>query len=758
MKSYHVLIFCLISINLLSLSSEIRDLGELNFEYKDIDIDNTKSDSLYEVFQITSNFDGKDYLYIYPTYYEDSDLTNKGVFKIYFKEYSNSVLNTAPNFLDSNYSTIELNSGLFIKIDDLHYKKAIIYIVTYGKCVFLVNFVYAKSVNFPVYYKFYNFQLSQFTLKQKENIKIAYDLKNYNNDALTILSKTSLRNLDIKLTYNNRDMTKERIANIYPNGCSIFLDKEVINPKIALYVYVDIINKNDKDEIIVLGYNHYNSEHTFPLPITNGFQLYLDGNSSYVYYLKNSGDTTQYDQFYIYQASSKNIKIQFLYANGNTNLAHIINEYNNMACVKVDSTGQIIFDYRKTPKRTGLYIQYIDYSSPEIAQKVLQPLVTGVPKSMLIPQGKSMFHYLPIQKESKTINYYLRFKNSQNMKVYFKTCTSYPENCPNLETQTQNYPIIENMGLWHSIPTNASELQLIYINCEKEECSYDIIMTYDNDPLFLFPENNYTKFTSSEAGDTFILPVFEFFNLSDSNIDFINIDLNIISGKADLILKNRQTKTEITNYELKKIGNKKSYTIFKDQFLSADYFKNEIYVTVKPDSKFKNTMYNLMYGCGESKIKLLANNIINIELLTVADSNNVKSDTKIFNFANFKNEDLYISISTQLCKMKITIDGKLSETVYSYSNKFSKGNHKFEIYLIKDDGGICNIGFEEEVMLFAYHDKTNILLSENTLIKSTFSSKIISFNHLFKFNNDDKSFNIEMEKLSGDSLNYNYKI
>ena len=760
MKSYYK-IFCLIAINLFSLSSTIKPLGEINFEKKDIDIDS--SDSMYEVFQITANFAGKDYLYIYPTYYQYDDLKNKGVFKIYFKEYSESDLNTVANYLKSDYSTIELNSELFIKIEDLHYKKASIFFITYGSCMFKANFVYAQSVNFPIYNELINFQLSQFTLKKNEKINISYDLKNYDNDALTILSKTSLRNVNIQLTYNKKDITKERVANIYPNGCSIFLDRKIINKEIALFIFVTITNKNDKDEIIVLGYNHYNNnekshETIFPIPIKNGFQLYLDGNSSFIFPLENSGESTSYDQFYFYQVYSKNLQLQFQKATQYLSLVHIINEYSNMALLKVDSTGKLIFDFTKTPLRTGLYMQYIDYAAPEIAQKVLQPLVTGLPKSMLIPQGKSMFHYLPIQKKATTtINYYLRFKNSQNMKVYFTTCSNYPENCPNLETQTQNYPIIENIGLWYSIPANDSELQLIYINCEKQ-CSYDIIMTYDNDPLFLFPENNYTKFTSNEAGDTFILPVFEYFNMSDSNIDFINIDLNVISGKANLILKNRQTETEITNYELKKIGNKQSYTIFKDKFLSADYFKKEIYVIVKPDSNYKNTMYNLMYGSGESNIKLLANNIINLELLKVADSSDVKSDTKIFNFANYKNEDLYISISTQLCKMKIKIDDKNIDPIYSYSNKFSKGNHKFEIYLINDDGGICNIGFEEEVMLFAYHANTNILLSENTLIKSTFSSNTISFNHLFKFNGDEKSFNIEMEKLSGDTLNYNYKL
>ena len=758
MKHHQILFLSLIAINFLSLSLELEPLGELTFgnDNENIVIDGS------DIYQITGNFDtSKKYLYIYPLYVKGKDTINKGVYKIYFKEFSNSDLNTDANYLQSDFSTIEVNSELFIEIEQLHYKskKASIYFVVYGKCTFVPKFEYADSVNFPKYNSKMNFQIAQFTLpKKKNNFEIAYDLRNLYNDALTILSKTSLKNIDIQVVYNKKDVTKEKLANIYPNGYSIFLDRNYFDTHIDLFVRVFIKKKIDQDEIIVLGYNHYNKENLFPLPIKNGFQLYLDGNSSHLKPLTNSGEKTLYDQFFIYQSSSKNLKFQFLHSDGSTDLAHYINEYSNMAHLNVDSTGQLDLDFSKTPLRTGLYFQYIDYNEPEIAQKVLQPLVTGVPKSMLIPQGKSMFHYLPIKKESKNLNYYLRFKNSQNMKAYFTSCTNYPGDCPNIESLTQNYPIIDNIGLWYSITANNSEVQLIYINCEKE-CSYDILMTYDNDPLFLFPENNYTKFISNKGEDTFILPVFEYFNLTQT--DFINIDLTIINGKAELILQNLQTLKEISKYEFKAVGNKKSYSIPKDQFLNADYFKKEILVTVKQVKNYKNTLYNLMYQTGVSKNKLLANNLVNIELLKVADSTDVESETKIFNFVNYKDEDLYISISTQLCQMKITIDDTKSETGYSYSNKVSKGNHKYAIYLMNDDGGICNKGFEEEVMLFAYHDKANIILSQNTLIKSTFSTETISFNHLFKFDNnenEDKSFNIEIEKLSGDDLNYYYKL
>ena len=183
MKSTYILIFFLISLNLFSLSSTLKILEEITFEKKDIYIDG--SDSAY---QITVNFEPKDnYLYIYPTYY-DEDLINKGAFKIYFKEYSSSDKNTVANYLKSDYSTIELNSELFIKIEDLQYKKASIFFITYGKCIFKANFLYANSVNFPMYNILSNFQLSQFILKKKKDVTILYPIRNKYDDTLTILS------------------------------------------------------------------------------------------------------------------------------------------------------------------------------------------------------------------------------------------------------------------------------------------------------------------------------------------------------------------------------------------------------------------------------------------------------------------------------------------------------------------------------------------------------------------------------------------
>ena len=36
----------------------------------------------------------------------------------------------------------------------------------------------------------------------------------------------------------------------------------------------------------------------------------------------------------------------------------------------------------------GMYIQFLDFNNLQTAQKNLQPLVSGLPKSILIPAGK----------------------------------------------------------------------------------------------------------------------------------------------------------------------------------------------------------------------------------------------------------------------------------------------------------------------------------------------------------------------------------
>ena len=68
-------------------------------------------------------------------------------------------------------------------------------------------------------------------------------------------------------------------------------------------------------------------------------------------------------------------------------------------------------------------IQFLDFNNLEYYQKNLQPLVSGLPKSIIIPAGKSLFHFLPILKDIKKLHYYLRAKNNNHkMYVSFKIC------------------------------------------------------------------------------------------------------------------------------------------------------------------------------------------------------------------------------------------------------------------------------------------------------------------------------------------------
>ena len=231
------------------------------------------------------------------------------------------------------------------------------------------------------------------------------------------------------------------------------------------------------------------------------------------------------------------MEIDFLTTGNSEKGSYSISEYSSMFPYKVSYNGKMRFQFFPTPKRNALYFQYIDYSNNEIAQKSLQSLTPGVPKSMIIPTGKSMYHFLPKERDSTNLFYYLRPKTKEKIYISFEGCISYPENCSFTGKKDYSVEIIQNIGLWYTIPRNANELQLIYVYCESD-CSYDILMTYeDNEPLFLFPDNDYTKFISDSGKDIFIIPVFEYFQ--KSNTQSLYIDLTLISGKADLTEKNK---------------------------------------------------------------------------------------------------------------------------------------------------------------------------------------------------------------------------
>jgi len=726
-----------------------------NLEYTELDpiIFGNNAESYVEgkgIFKIIANYKSEDkqkYLYIYPKNYDKALYINKSIFKIYFKEISKEE-KTDVNYLDSDYSTLDFNSGLLIKISTLKYDKAYIFIITYGTAELKFEYNYIDDISFPTKAYKTNLQLNQFTLEKGESKIINYKIQSDYNEYLMVLTKTSLRNIEVNVKYKEIDYTKQLIANLYPNGYSIFIDtkdQEIFDINTKFY-YITIKNKNIRDEIILLGFMHHDPEEIFTDKLINGYQFYLESNSNRLYSLKNTDK--KIDQYFTYQIFCK--KGEMLIS-GPPNDEYFFKDYNSMVHYNIESNGEIVFEFTTAPKRNSLYMQFIDYNDIEVAQKSLQALVSGSPKSMLIPAKKSMYHFLPKERESTNINYYLRPKtpNDENMFISFKTCKNYPEECVFTDKDDNSVNLIKNMGLWYTEETIKNELQIMYVYCEKE-CKYDILMTYDNDPLFMFPENNYTKFIGEEGQDTFILPVFEFL----SNNQSIYIDLSIISGNAELTLYKNLDLTIKLNIEKEIIGNKQSYIISNESFSNSDYYKKDIYAVVKGD---KNTFYNLMYGAGATNDKILDNNRVILESVYV-DANKKKS------FTFFTHEDnLYISITTPKCKSKINIDGKeASSDKNNFAKKVDgKGYHVFEIYLIEDE--LCKKGQKEEVILYAYNsDNTNILLSENTLVNSTVNVKEITFRHIFKPDfeqNADNSLSIELERLfDSKSLKFEYKL
>ena len=738
-----VLIFIIFSFLIILSSAQKsitfkKELQSLSLEEKTISI--TANYNLQEKFE---------YLYIYPRNNEDNLNSNKAIIKIFFKQNSpeDSSQNSIIDYLNSDFSSIDFNSGLFINKNKLKYNSATIYIIAYEKCHLIIDYKYSDEITFPIYKKYSNFQFNQFILEKEEKKDITYMATEEHNEYLLILSKTSLRNIEVVVKdFKGVDVSEQKLAYLYPNGCSVYLDRNELTDN---YIYITINNKDkNKNDIILLGYMHIKDKEIFPNPITNGFQIYLEGDNNRLEGLLNAGNNN-FEQYFTYQIYSKILNIEFYHTASSSNKKiHSVNEYNSMIHFNIDFEGQIRFDFGGTPKRNALYFQYLDYSDNEVAQKSLQSLVTGVPKSMIIPAGKSMYHFLPIEKDSSSLYYYLRAKNQETIYIKFEVCTNYPEGCTFKNKQNNSVEAIKNIGLWHKLQTKRNELQLIYVYCDKE-CAYDILMTYDNDPFFLFPDNNYTKFIGDSGKDLIALPVFEFFETSE--IQSIYFDLIIISGKVDLILKDGRD-GNILDYTITKVGNKQTCTINRDIFLSnKNYYKKEIYAVVQQYDNYKNTFYNIMYGTGAKNTKTLSNNIINMELLTVG---NEDDEINTFIFEN-KGGILYVSISSSHCSFKINTD---TQNYYYYSKTITNaGSSNFKLKL-NQEGSTCAKGFKETFVLFAYSETTKVLLSENTLINSKIT-KNVSFVHLFKPNNDnniDNSFTIEIDRLSSESLNFNY--
>ena len=101
-----------------------------------------------------------------------------------------------------------------------------------------------------------------------------------------------------------------------------------------------------------------------------------------------------------------------------------------MVCNQEEAEKMSFYLGKYTGNNLGISIQFLDFNDLEVVQKNLQPLVTGMPKSILIPEGKSLYHFLPPVSNTKEIHYYIRSK-IQNSKMYvtFKTCDNFPNNC-----------------------------------------------------------------------------------------------------------------------------------------------------------------------------------------------------------------------------------------------------------------------------------------------------------------------------------------
>ena len=537
-----------------------------------------------ETYLIKASFQDNTYKYLY--IYPYINTNNKGTYKIFFKKYEEN--DNEANILNAEYYSLDINSALVIEAKKLDYTTANIFIVAYNSIDIDMRFGLIDRFPRPSLYF-----LNQFFLPKGQTFEFEYTKVTDQIDAIIILTKYSLRNIGIKVLNGDEKLTDDITfisgGYLYPNGYSVIIDLDAFS---GLTNSFTIENKKAgaRDEIISIVFVEFKGTNMFPFPIINGLQFYLEKVYESLGYVQNSLSNPFY---FTYQVYGK--EFEFFYANsesvkrGNC----IVEDYNSMVPVKID-TAKMAFKFGSL--KTGLYAQFLDFNDLKIAQQSLQPLTTGLPKSILIPQKKSLYHFLPVSKDSKEIHYYIRQK-SQNSKMFvsLKTCESYPENCyfeEKLTTSTA-LPLIDNIGMWYTQDiTNSSSLQLIYVYCETE-CAYDVIMSYDNDPLFMFPDNNYTKFLGENKKDIFALPVFDYL----STMDEIKIDLTILSGKAKLTLYesrenlNANSPIPSSGYKSEIIGQRQSYIISKDTFIKANYYQKELYVLVEGDT---GSFYNLI--------------------------------------------------------------------------------------------------------------------------------------------------------------------
>ena len=112
--------------------------------------------------------------------------------------------------------------------------------------------------------------------------------------------------MEIVVTQKNIDVTEEKLAYLYPNGCSVFIDRSSLKDN---YMKIKIKNKDKFKNEILLGYMHHIENEIFPNPMINGFQLYVEGNINKLLSLLNLGNKA-FEQYFTYQASSKTIIVR----------------------------------------------------------------------------------------------------------------------------------------------------------------------------------------------------------------------------------------------------------------------------------------------------------------------------------------------------------------------------------------------------------------------------------------------------------------
>ena len=304
----------------------------------------------------------------------------------------------------------------------MDYEIANIFVYVYGSADFYLAFSYADRITFPT-----TTLINQFLLPKSQTFEFDFYM-NGEGESFSLISKNSLRNIGISVTLEKEDITFKDGGYLYPNGYSYIFDSSKYTTPGNCQIKIENNKKNARDEVIIFGYTYSgNLENIFPNSVVNGYQLYLEKVENTMGYLSSKLNKIFY---YSYQLYGKNVNFKYLDSNNVQKGENKIKEYNSMVCTQKETEKLAFYLSKMDEQNLAINIQFLDFTDLEIVQKNLQPLVTGLPKSILIPAGKSLYHFLPPVEDAKEIHYYIRSK-IQNSKMYvaFKTCDKFPNNC-----------------------------------------------------------------------------------------------------------------------------------------------------------------------------------------------------------------------------------------------------------------------------------------------------------------------------------------